>query len=135
MSRIAKLQIVTTDKGEEMVLLARTDYEALVARASAVTDEDLGTARIVARSNVALAAGRDMELPAEVAEAIARGENPLRVIRRWRDMTQLYLGEIKTDIGQSMISALEKGTRRGTPAMWKRLSRALDVPIDVLIPD
>ena len=97
-------------------------------------NEDTGTARIVARSNAALKAGREVELPADVAEAIARGENALRVIREWRAMTQTELGERKTKIGQPTISALENGTRRGTTAVWKRLAAVLEVPMEMLIP-
>jgi transcriptional regulator with XRE-family HTH domain len=73
-------------------------------------------------------------LPAEIAEAIARGENPLRVIREWRGKTQMYLA-FKTNIDQSTISGLENGQRRGTTAVWKRLACVLSVPMDVLIPD
>jgi hypothetical protein len=130
-----KPQIIRTDNGEELVVLPRGEYEALVHRADAALTEDVGMARVVARSNAALAAGQDVELPAEVAEAIARGESPLRVIRGWRDMTQFYLGEMRTNVGQSTISALETGTRRGTPAIWKQLAEVLRVPMDVLIPD
>lgn len=129
-----KPQIIKTEDGE-LVVLPRRDYDALVKRAKEAGSEDAGTARIIAKSNAALAAGQEMELPAEVAEAIACGENPLRVIREWRDMTQMYLGEMKTNIGQSTISALENGTRRGTTAVWKQLAGALRVPMDMLIPD
>jgi hypothetical protein len=122
-----------TEDGAELVILPRKDFDDLLRRAK--DNEDAGTARIVARSNAALKAGREVELPAHVAEAIARGENALRVIRKWRKMTQAYLGEHKTDIGQSAISALEKGTRRGTTAAWKQLAAALRVPMEVLIPE
>lgn len=130
-----KPQIIRTDAGEELVVLPRAQYEGLVTRANAAMTEDAGTARVVARSNAALAAGQDLELPADAAEAIARGESPLRVIREWRGMTQMYLGEMKTDIGQSTISALESGARRGTAATWKRLAEVLEVPMDLLVPD
>lgn len=134
MNRAMKLQIIKTEAGD-LVVLPRHDYEVLVKRANRGTSEDHGTARIVAASNAALAAGREVELPAKIAEAIARGENPLRVIREWRGMTQTHLGDIKTDIGQSTISALENGTRRGTTAVWKKLADALGVPMDLLIAD
>jgi Helix-turn-helix len=128
-----KPQIIKTDEGTELVVLPRKDYEALLARAK--DNENAGTARIVARSNANLRAGLDVKLPAEVAEAIANGQNPLRVIREWRDWTQVYLGEMKTNIGQSTISALESGTRRGTPTVWKQLADVLKVPMELLIPD
>jgi ribosome-binding protein aMBF1 (putative translation factor) len=129
-----KPQFIKTE-GEELVVLPRRDYEALVKRAKKVSDEDDKIARIVKKSDEALAAGDEVELPSKVAEAIARGENPLRIIREWRGMTQMYLGEMKTKIGQSTISALESGSRRGTTAVWKQLARALEVPMDILIPD
>jgi hypothetical protein len=130
-----KPQFIKTE-GEELVVLPRRDYEALVKRAKKkVSGEDEKIARIVKKSDEALAAGDEVELPSKVAEAIARGENPLRVVREWRGMTQMYLGEMKTDVGQSTISALESGSRRGTTAVWKQLARALEVPMDILIPD
>lgn len=129
-----KPQFIKTEGGE-LVVLPRRDYEALIKRAKGARGEDEGTARIIAKSSAALAAGDDIELPAEVAEAIARGDNALRVIREWRCLTQVQLGDKKTDIGQSTISALENGTRRGTTAVWKQLAKVLRVPMDLLIPD
>jgi hypothetical protein len=129
-----KPQFIKTE-GEELVVLPRRDYEALVRRAKKVVNEDEKIARIIEKSDEALAAGDEVELPSNVAEAIARGENPLRVIREWRGMTQMYLGDMKTNVGQSTISALESGSRRGTTAVWKQLARALKVPMDILIPD
>jgi hypothetical protein len=129
-----KPQFIKTE-GEELVVLPRRDYEALVKRAKKVSNEGEKIARIVKKSDEALAAGDEVELPSKVAEAIARGENPLRIIREWRGMTQVYLGEMKTNVGQSTISALESGSRRGTSAVWKQLARVLEVPMDILIPD
>lgn len=128
-----KPQFIKTDGGVELVVLPRKDYEALLARAK--DNEDAGTARIIARSNADLKSGLDIKLPAQVAEAIAEGQNPLRVIREWRGLTQVYLGEMKTNIGQSTISALENGTRRGTLAVWKQLADVLKVPMEILTPD
>jgi hypothetical protein len=128
-----KVQIIETD-GDELVVMSRRDYDELVKRAGS-GDEDVGTARIVRTSTAALEAGQDLELPSNLAEAIARGENALRAVRQWRGMTQIELGEERTSIGQSTISALENGTRRGTPAMWKQLAEVLQVPMEMLIPD
>ena len=127
-----KPQFIKTESGE-LVVLARSDYEALVKRAKGVRGEDEGTARVIARSDAALEAGDEIELPAAEAERIARGENPLRVIREWQGKTQMYLA-FKTNIDQSTISALENGTRRGTVTVWKRLAEVLRVPTDLLIP-
>ena len=117
-----------TEKGE-VAILPRKDYEALVAKAKEA-DEDTGTARLVARARKEIAAGAPL-IPIDVADRIANGENPIRVIREWRDITQLHLS-FKTNIGQGYISDLENGRRKGTTAALKEIARVLNVPIDVL---
>jgi len=126
-------QIIKTETGEELVVLPRSHYEALVARASGPSeaDEDAGTARIIARSDAELAAGRELLLPSEVAEALMRGDNPLRVIRKWRDLTQTALSE-RTGVDQGYISAIECGGRAGSLDVFRKLATALAVPLDLL---
>ena len=118
-----------TDKGE-IAILPRKEYEALAAKA-AEADEDIGSARLVARSRKEIAAGAPL-IPKMFVDRIANGENPLRVLREWRDMTQLYLS-FKTDIGQGYISDLEGGRRKGTIAVLKKIAGALNVPLDLLV--
>jgi mRNA-degrading endonuclease RelE of RelBE toxin-antitoxin system len=118
-----------TDKGE-VAILPRKEYEALVAKANEAA-EDAGTARLVARARKEIAAGMPL-IPMAVADRIARGENPIRVIREWKDITQLHLS-FKTNIGQGHISDMETGRRKGTTAALKKIARVLDVPIDVLV--
>jgi hypothetical protein len=102
-----------TNKGE-IAILSRKDYETLVAKAQEA-DEDLGTARLVARARKEIAAGMPL-IPKEVADRIAGGENALRVLREWRCKTQLYIAH-KTNIGQG---DLEKGRRKGTTEKNRR---------------
>jgi hypothetical protein len=117
-----------TDKGE-IAILPRKDYEALVARA-AEADENAGTARIVARARKEIAAGAPL-FPKEVADRLAKGENPVRVFREWRDVTQMYLA-FKTDLAQGYISDIETGRRKGTAAALKLIAKTLNVPLDFL---
>jgi len=118
-----------TDKGE-IAILPRKDYEALAAKA-AEADEDYGTARLVARARKEITAGAPL-IPKRVVDRIAKGENALRVLREWRDVTQLHLS-FKTDIGQGYISDLENGRRKGTTAAFKKIAAALNVPLDMLV--
>ena len=120
-----------TDKGE-VAILPRAEYEQLVARA-AEADEDAATARRVAQARKEVAAGAPL-IPLEIAERIADGENPIRVIREWRDVTQLNLSH-KANIGQGYISDLENGRRKGTAAALRAIAKALDVPLDMLVGD
>jgi hypothetical protein len=118
-----------TDKGE-VAILPRKEYEKLVAKAREA-DEDAGTARLIARARKEIAAGASL-IPMEVAGRIAKGENPIRAIREWKDVTQLHLS-FKTNIGQGYISDLETGRRKGTTSVLKEIARVLGVPIDVLV--
>jgi ribosome-binding protein aMBF1 (putative translation factor) len=118
-----------TNKGE-VAILPRKDYEALAAKAREV-DEDLGTARLVARARKEIAAGMPL-IPKEVVDRIAGGENALRALRRWRGKTQLDITH-KTNIGQGYISDLESGRRKGTTAALKKIAEVLKVPLDLIV--
>ena len=123
------VQFKKTGKGE-VAILPRKEYEALVAKA-AEADEDAGTARLVARARKEIAEGGAV-IPLDVVNRFADGENPVRVIREWKDVTQLYLAH-KTNIGQGYISDLENGRRKGTVAALKEIARVLEVPLDLLV--
>lgn len=118
-----------TDKGE-VAILPRKEYEALAAKA-AEAEEDIGTARLVARARKELARGAPL-IPKNVVDRLARGESSLRVIREWRDVSQVYLS-VKANIGQGYLSDLERGRRKGTTEIWKRIAKVLNVPLDLLV--
>ncbi|MFL5094585.1 MAG: helix-turn-helix domain-containing protein [Xanthobacteraceae bacterium] len=118
-----------TSRGE-VAILPRKEYEALVAKA-AEADEDAGTARLVARARKEVLAGAPL-LPKHVVDRLAKGEKPVRVLREWRDMTQMDLSS-KVGISQSHISDIESGRRTGTPATLRRIADALKVPLDLLV--
>ena len=77
-----------TPRGE-VAIFPRKDYEALKAKA-AEAEENAGTSRIVARARNEIADGGPL-LPKDVVDRMANGENPVRVLREWRDITQMYL--------------------------------------------
>lgn len=114
----------------EIAILPRKEYEALAAKA-AEADEDAGTARIVARARKEIAAGASL-LPKSVVDRLVKGENPVRVLREWRDVTQLYLS-FKTGLSQGYISDVETGRRKGAAAALRRIADVLKVPLDLLV--
>ncbi len=122
-------QIIRAPGGEELVVLPRAEYEALVERADR-EDEDAEDAAIYDARKASLAAGEAV-LPPEVSAAILRGESRLRAIRNWRDVTQSHLA-FQTGIGQGYLSDLESGRRTGTPETLAKLAQALDVPVEWL---
>ncbi len=127
---MTKVQFIKTAGGEELAILPKSEYERL---AKLVADEDVGTARVVRDARDKIAAGREIMVPKAVVDRLAAGENPIRVLREWRAMTQAGLvGAI--GITQGYLSDLEAGKRKGPVALHQKISRALGVPIDLLLP-
>jgi hypothetical protein len=122
-------QIIRTPNGEELVVLPRAEYEALVERADHEA-EDADDVAIYDVRTAELAAG-GVVLPPEVSAAILRGDSRLKAIRNWRDETQLHLS-FKTGIAQGYLSDLETGRRTGTPETIAKLAQALRVPAEWL---
>jgi DNA-binding XRE family transcriptional regulator len=127
---MTKVQFIKTTGGEELAVLPKREYDRLAAFA---VSEDRGVARIVRRARAALATGREIVLPKTVVDRLAAGENPVRVLRTWRDMTQAEL-VLRVGITQGYLSDIEAEKRRGPIALHQKIARALDVPIDLLLP-
>ncbi|MGB6400827.1 MAG: helix-turn-helix transcriptional regulator [Bradyrhizobium sp.] len=102
----------------------------MIAKASEA-DEDAGSARIVARARKEIASGGPL-LPKDILDRLANGENTVRVLRAWRDVTQMYLS-FKTNLSQSYISDIENGRRTGTAAALRLIANVLKVPLDLLV--
>ena len=115
----------------EVAILPRKEYEGLLAKA-AEADEDVSTARLVARARSDVASGAPL-LPKPVVDRLAKGENPVRVFREWRGEGQVWLS-FKTGLSQGYISDVETGRRRGTAAALRRIADTLKVPLDLLVP-
>jgi DNA-binding XRE family transcriptional regulator len=127
---MTKVQFIKTAGGEELAVLPRDEYERLTALAA---DEDVGTARIVRRARAALADGNEMTVPKAVVDRLAAAENPIRVLREWRQLTQAEL-VVSVGITQGYLSELEAGKRKGPLALHQKIARALGVPIELLLP-
>jgi predicted transcriptional regulator len=114
----------------EVAILPRKEYEVLIAKAGEA-DEDRGTARLVKFARDAVALGAPL-LPKEVVDRLAKGDNPVRVLREWRDKRQEYIS-FKTGLSQGYISDVETGRRNGTAAALRLIADALKVPLDLLV--
>ena len=117
-----------TNKGE-VAILPRKEFDSLAAKAREA-DEDLSIARLVVRARREIAVGMPL-VPKDVVDTICAGENALRVVRKWRGKTQLYISQ-KANIGQGYISDLESGRRKGTTAALKKIADALKIPLDLI---
>ena len=127
---MTKVQFIKTASGEELAILPKSEYERLV---KLLADEDVGTARVVRNARENIAAGREVMVPKAVVDRLAAHENPIRVLREWRGLTQDELA-VSVSITQGYLSDLEAGKRKGPVALHQKISRALGVTIDLLLP-
>ena len=121
------IQIIKAPNGDELVVMPRAEYEALVA---GQLSEDAEEAADIAAFDAAvaeLAGSSNAILPKEVSQFITGGDRRLKAIRKWRGLTQIALSE-KSGIGQSYLSEMESGRKTGAPDTIDALAKALDVP-------
>lgn len=123
-----KVKFKTTADGE-VAILPRAEYERLKALEQEAL-EDAGTARLVARAKKEIAGGAPL-LPRTIVEQLAKGGNPIRVLRQFRGWSQVELAAA-VEIGQNYLSDLETGKRKGPLALHAKFAQALGVPLDLL---
>lgn len=115
--------IVKTPGGEELVLLPRAEFEALTAALDAAEH---------GRAMAAVAAGTLETLSAEEVAAALEEPTPLAFWRKKRGLTQAALAAA-AGIRQPYVAGLEKGERKGDPALFLKLARALNVRMEDLV--
>lgn len=74
----------------------------------------------------------DNAIPLDVLERLLDGEHPLKVFRRYRDMTQKELADL-TGLNATYLSQIETRKRRGSTRVYRKLATALGVDIGDLI--
>jgi len=118
-----EIQTIMTPNGEELVILSRSDYEALL---SASEDAD---------DRAAIDARRDEPtLPHDDAMAIIRGElHPVAAWRKTRGLTQAELGS-RAGVRGATISDIEASKSAGRFDVMHRIAEALNVDLDDLAP-
>ena len=112
-----KTQIIEQDGKPAFVVLSIEDYNALVS------DEEF---MIQARDN-----DSGTRYPSEVVDRIIDGQNALKVIREWKNMTQEVLAN-SSGLSKNFISMLETGRRALTDKTARKLAVALGVDVDAL---
>ncbi len=118
------IQTITTPAGEDMVIMPRSEYEALLAAAEDAFEDGADAATFAA----ALEQGApDDVLPPEISAAILAGKGRLRAFRDWRgiDIDQLSRA---CGIDSHDIAAIENGERLLNRETAARLSQALSLP-------
>jgi DNA-binding XRE family transcriptional regulator len=70
-------------------------------------------------------------VPAEVVARLVASENPVKVWREHRSLSQRALAE-RAGLNFAYLSQIETGARRGPIATLKKLAAALDLDLDDL---
>jgi len=83
-------------------------------------------------AKAAIERGEEELIPSEVVFAILDGENPIKVWREFRVLTQQQLAEA-VGISKPYLSQIETGKRRGTAEVLATIANALNVSIDELV--
>lgn len=117
-------QIITSPAGEEMVVVPKSEFDAILSRVADL-DEDEADIAIYDARKAELA--EESKLPPAVSMSILGGDSRLRAIRKYKGLSQVNLSE-RAGVAQGYLSDLESGRRNLTDAAIDSLCKALDVP-------
>jgi DNA-binding XRE family transcriptional regulator len=120
------VKILEADGKPAFAIVPYDEYRALLELA-----EDANDAAALARFAKRFSKGKEETVPAGVVDAILAGEPPLRVWRQHRGMSAAALAAA-AGITAAHISKLESGKGDPSLSLLRKLSRVLDVDIDVL---
>jgi mRNA-degrading endonuclease RelE of RelBE toxin-antitoxin system/DNA-binding XRE family transcriptional regulator len=121
------VQVIERDGKPEWAVLPYDVYVQLVEDAEMLQD-----IRDYDAVKTAIEQGKEELSPSEVTFALLDGENPIKVWREYRGMTQQQLAE-KVEISTPYLSQLETGKRTGKPKILLAIARALEVTLDELV--
>lgn len=118
--------IIRTESGDELVILSRRDFDALLAAAGDEAAEGRAAERIVLEMRAALARGEETLLPEWLAVPTAEGEPATAVVRRHLGRTQAEVAKA-AGVRRGFLADVERGAKRLTPRTRARLAAALGV--------
>ncbi len=122
---MSKVQVIEKDGERLFAVIPWEDYERL--RDAAEMDED------VRLYDEALA--RDEErFPLELVDRLLAHENPIKVFREYRGMTQRELAQ-KVGVNAAYLSQIECGRRGGSSKILRAIANALGLDLDDIVPD
>ena len=122
-----EIQIIERDGKPEWAVLPYEEYLQLLDQSELLEDiHDFDTI------NAAIDRREEELIPAEVVYAILDGENPIKVWREYRELTQQQLADT-AGISKPYLSQIETGKRMGTTEILSAIAKALDVSLDEVI--
>ena len=122
------IQIIKRGNKPEWAVVPYEAYLQLVEKAEMAQDvQDFDSAR------AALERGEDELVPSEVVYAIMDGENPIKVWREYRGLSQPETAD-KANISVPYLSQLETNKRKGSLGVLSAIAKVLKVSLDSIVP-
>ncbi len=122
---MSKIQIIERDGERLFAVIPWDEYERI--------RDALEMAEDVRLYDEAVARG-DEFFPIEVVDRLLGGENPIRVFRGHRGMTQRQLAK-DVGIDPAYLSQIETGKRTGSTRVLRAIATALGVDLDDIVGD
>ena len=113
-------QIIEKNGQPEWAVIPYDDYRQLLELAEELED---------IRDFDAAMTSQDELIPHAVVSRLVEGENPLRVWREYRGLSQSQLADL-TDTNKSTIISLEAGDRTGQTEILGKIALVMKVDID-----
>jgi DNA-binding XRE family transcriptional regulator len=107
-------------KGRRFAVVPLMDFEQLVEDAEMLED---------IRAYDTVRARQEEVFPGELAHRLVAGENPIRVFREYRSLTQKQLAKA-AKIARPYLTEIETGKKQGSVEVLKRIARALKLELD-----
>ena len=121
------VQIIVRDGNPEWAVIPYEMYVQLAEEAEMLQDiRDFDAAKAL------LERGEEELIPSEVVYAIMDGQNPIKVWREYRRLTQQQLAAA-AGISAAYLSHIETGKRNGATAVLTALAAALQVSLDDIV--
>jgi DNA-binding XRE family transcriptional regulator len=122
------VQIIKQGSKPEWAVVPYETYLQLVEKAEMLQDvQDYDSAK------AALERGDEELVPSEVVYAILDGENPIKVWREYRNMSQQQAAE-NTGISIPYLSQLETNKRKGSLNVLSAIAKVLKVSLESIVP-
>ncbi|MGY2050792.1 helix-turn-helix domain-containing protein [Methylobacterium sp. JK268] len=121
-----KPQIITTDAGEELVVLSRHAYDTLLARLGDEAAEDRATARMAEAYLAGKIEDSSLGIPHWFVALLAEHGSAVAAARKHRGCTQAELAQ-RLDISQGHLSDIERGRRQLTATQRHQIAAVTGV--------
>jgi DNA-binding XRE family transcriptional regulator len=107
-------------KGKPFAVVPWSDYKRLLQNTEMLED---------VRAFDAAKARAEEAFPSAVATRLIKGENPIRVFRAYRQLTQEQLAK-KAGIARAYLAELETGRKQGSISVVKKIAEAMGLDLD-----